>query len=135
MANSSNRAIVRWHIGICGVIREDSCYLAAMVDSSYRVVPRGDSGFDVEMDRPDGRRKTVPGFRSEHEANAWIVQAKRMIRDAGPWTRLAPRKPASEAGSEAPNAPSSLQIEPEKVADSHGSAAPRRSRIRPARQR
>jgi hypothetical protein len=66
-----------------------------MTEISYRVVPRGKSGFDVEMDKPDGRRRTVPGFHSEHEAEAWIVQAKRMIRDAGPWTPLAPRKPAA----------------------------------------
>ena len=105
------------------------------MDSSYRVVPRGDSGFDVEMDRPDGRSKTVPGFRSEHEANAWIVQAKRMIRDAGPWTRLAPRKSVSESGSEAAIAPVPPQIEPILVPDAHGSGAGRRSRARPASER
>jgi hypothetical protein len=66
-----------------------------MVENSYRVVPRGKSGFDVEMDKPNGRKTTVPGFRSEHEANAWIVQAQRLIRDAGPWTPLAPRKPVA----------------------------------------
>lgn len=116
-------------------IGEDSWHVATMVESSYRVVPRGDSGFDVEMDRPDGRSKTVPGFRSEHEANAWIVQAKRMIRDAGPWTRLAPRKPASEAGSEALNTPIPVQIESNLVSDAPGSAAARRPRVRPARVR
>jgi len=73
-----------------------------MTDISYRVVPRGKSGFDVEMDKPDGRKQTVPGFRSEHEAEAWIVQAKRMIRDAGPWTPLAPRKPAAATTGETP---------------------------------
>ena len=72
-----------------------------MTDISYRVVPRGKSGFDVEMDMSDGRKRTVPGFRSEHEADAWIVQAKRMIRDAGPWTPLAPRKPVPAATGEA----------------------------------
>ena len=112
-------------------IGEDSWHVATMVESSYRVVPRGDSGFDVEMDRPDGRSKTVPGFRSEHEANAWIVQAKRMIRDAGPWTRLAPRKPASEAG----NTPIPVQIESNLVSDAPGSATARRPRVRPARVR
>jgi len=68
-----------------------------MAENSYRVVPRGKSGFDVEMDKPSGRKTTVPGFRSEHEANAWIVQAQRLIRDAGPWTPLAPRKPVARA--------------------------------------
>lgn len=76
-----------------------------MTDISYRVVPRGKSGFDVEMDMSDGRKRTVPGFRSEHEADAWIVQAKRMIRDAGPWTPLAPRKPVPAATGEAAKSP------------------------------
>jgi hypothetical protein len=106
-----------------------------MVDSSYRVVPRADSGFDVEMGRPDGRTKTVPGFRSEHEANAWIVQAKRMIRDAGPWTRLAPRKPVVQEESKAPNSPSPPQTELNQVQDIRGSAPARRPRVRPLRER
>ena len=76
-----------------------------MTDISYRVVPRGKSGFDVEMEKPDGRKQTVPGFRSEHEADAWIVQAKRMIREAAPWTPLAPRKPTTPATAE-PSKPS-----------------------------
>jgi hypothetical protein len=80
-----------------------------MTDISYRVVPRGKSGFDVEMDMSDGRKRTVPGFRSEHEADAWIVQAKRMIRDAGPWTPLAPRKPVPvSTGEAAKSAPSAI---------------------------
>jgi hypothetical protein len=106
-----------------------------MVDSSYRVVPRKDSGFDVEMGKPDGRKKTVPGFRSEHEANAWIVQAKRLIRDAGPWTRLAPRKPVSEVANAAANAPSPSRIEANQVPDAISGAAPRRSRARSGRER
>ena len=80
-----------------------------MVDNSYCVIPRGKSGFDVEMAWPDGRRKTVPGFASEHEADAWIVQAKRMIRDAGPWTPLAPRKPNVTAAGQASPAQTQVQ--------------------------
>ena len=87
------------------------CHTSRMTDISYRVVPRGKSGFDVEMDKPDGRKQTVPGFRSEHEADAWIVQAKRMIRDAGPWTPLAPRKPAPAATSDAPKSTSPMQAD------------------------
>jgi hypothetical protein len=75
-----------------------------MTDISYRVVPRGKGGFDVEMERPDGRTRTVPGFLSEHEADAWIVQAKRLIRDSSPWTPLAPRKP-TPAATEPPPTP------------------------------
>jgi hypothetical protein len=112
-----------------------------MTDISYRVVPRGKSGFDVEMDKSDGRKRTVPGFRSEHEADAWIVQAKRMIRDAGPWTPLAPRKPVPAATAEAPKSPPSEQTEqPSHTAQTTGQegatrAAPPRVRVRPARER
>ncbi|MGA3400056.1 MAG: hypothetical protein ABSC95_12625 [Acetobacteraceae bacterium] len=112
-----------------------------MTDISYRVVPRGKSGFDVEMDKPDGRKQTVPGFRSEHEADAWIVQAKRMIRDAGPWTPLAPRKPVPAATGEAPKSPPPAQAEaPSPTAqptaqDAGNRAATPRARVRPARER
>jgi hypothetical protein len=106
-----------------------------MADTSYRVVPRGKSGFDVEMDKPGGRKKTVPGFRSEHEANAWIVQAKRMIRDAAPWTPLAPRKPVSKAISEAPNTPPPPQMEQKRVQDVRNGAATRRGQVRAIRER
>jgi hypothetical protein len=87
-----------------------------MTDTSYRVVPRGGSSFDVEMGKPDGRQKTVPGFRSEHEANAWIIQAMRMIRDAGPWTPLVPRKPVAKVVTGASStAPHQLPEQPRRV--------------------
>jgi hypothetical protein len=68
-----------------------------MVDTSYAVVSGADGTFDVQMSKPSGHSKTATGFGSEHEANAWIVQAKRMKRDAAPWTPLVPRKPGAEA--------------------------------------
>jgi hypothetical protein len=64
-----------------------------MVDTTYHVVPGATGEFDVQMVRPNGQVKTATGFGSEHEATAWIVQAKRMKRDAAPWTPLVPRKP------------------------------------------
>jgi hypothetical protein len=112
-----------------------------MTDISYRVVPRGKSGFDVEMDKPDGRKQTVPGFRSEHEADAWIVQAKRMIRDAGPWTPLAPRKPVPAATVEAPKSSPPAQAGESSrsgqtaVQDGGDRAAAPRARVRPVRER
>jgi hypothetical protein len=120
-----------------------------MTDISYRVVPRGKSGFDVEMDKSDGRKRIVPGFRSEHEADAWIVQAKRMIRDAGPWTPLAPRKPVPSATAEAPKAPPPAEqsVHAGQAAGREGAgqegagqeggtrATPPRTRVRPARER
>jgi hypothetical protein len=117
-----------------------------MTDISYRLVPRGKSGFDVEMDMSDGRKRTVPGFRSEHEADAWIVQAKRMIRDAGPWTPLAPRKPVPTATGEAakstPPAITSAALADDAsgnaqtaAPDSGNRAAPPRARVRTVRER
>ena len=75
-----------------------------MTEIVYRVVPRGKAGFDVEMERPGGRKRTVPGFHSEHEAEAWIVQAKRLIRDASPLAPPLPRKPAGETAAKPPAA-------------------------------
>jgi hypothetical protein len=71
-----------------------------MVDTSYRVMPGGADGFDVQMTKPNGQAKTAAGFGSEHEALAWIVQTKRMKRDAAPWTPLVPRK---SGATSAPN--------------------------------
>ena len=111
-----------------------------MTEISYRVVSRGKNGFDVEMDKPDGRKQTVPGFHSEHEADAWIVQAKRMIRDAGPWTPLAPRKPTQAATSEAAKAAPPAQAEQPlrnrqaAALDGGNRAAAPRIRVRPARE-
>jgi hypothetical protein len=112
-----------------------------MTDISYRVVPRGKSGFDVEMEKPDGRKQTVPGFRSEHEADAWIVQAKRMIRDAGPWTPLAPRKPVPPTTGDALKSPPPQESQlpsqdgPPVSHDGASRAAAPRVRVRPARER
>ena len=66
-----------------------------MVDTSYRVIPGAVGGFDVQMTKPNRQAKTATGFGSEHEALAWIVQTKRMKRDAAPWTPLVPRKPGA----------------------------------------
>jgi hypothetical protein len=95
-----------------------------MTDASYRVVPRGKSGFDVEIDKPDGRKQTVPGFQSEHEADAWIIQAKRMIREASPWTPLAPRRPPSAVAGEAPKPKLPSPPEPSPVASSAPGPSP-----------
>jgi len=126
---------------IYAVIKSEICHSWHMTDISYRVVPRGKSGFDVEMDKSDGRKRTVPGFRSEHEADAWIVQAKRMIRDAGPWTPLAPRKPVPAATTEAPKSPPPAQTEQPSHAgetagpDGAARAERSRTRVRPPRER
>jgi hypothetical protein len=73
-----------------------------MNETSYRVIARSKGCFDVEMEKPNGRKRTVPGFNSEHEAEAWIIQAKRLIRDANPWTPSPARKPIPSAGTVQP---------------------------------
>lgn len=105
-----------------------------MAETSYRVVPGKDSSYDVEMDKSGGRRTVIPGFRSEHEANAWIVQAKRLIRDAGPWTPLAPRKPVAKPVEELV-ADSPQQVEQKLVQDARNRAATRRAHGRAVRAR
>lgn len=76
------------------------------------------------MARSDGRLKTIEGFGSEHEANAWIIQAQRLIRATGPWTPLAPRKPHVAGG-----------MQPAPVHDGPDGGAIRRSHVRGASQR
>ena len=46
---------------------------------AFCVVPQKNRTYHVELVRPDGSRRTITGFRSEHEAQAWGVQAERMI--------------------------------------------------------
>jgi hypothetical protein len=106
-----------------------------MMDTSYRIIPRSKHSFDVEMVKPSGHKKTVPGFVSEHEANAWIVQAKRMIRAAGPWTPLIPRKPNTATMAEAQPAPPLPQIEQPPAQDTRNGVAIRRARGRMTRVR
>ena len=50
-----------------------------MATVTFRVVPKKNRTYHVELVRPDGSRRTITGFRSEHEAQAWGIQAERMI--------------------------------------------------------
>ncbi len=66
-----------------------------MEKTTYRVVSRrGGASFDVEIAGPTGKPRTVPGFGSEHEANAWIIQAQRLVHAASPWEPVPSRKSA-----------------------------------------
>lgn len=103
-----------------------------MVDTSYRVIPRAKHRFDVEMAKPSGSRTTIEGFASEHEANAWIVQAQRMIRAASPWSPPLPRKPT---GTQAPPATPLLLQDGLRLQNERNHAATRRANVRAARER
>jgi hypothetical protein len=106
-----------------------------MVDTAYRVVPRSKHRFDVEMAKPNGRRKMIEGFGSEHEANAWIVQTQRMIRAASPWTPLSPRKPNVVTVAQLTPASSLAQVGQPRVQDTGNHARKSRALVKAARER
>jgi hypothetical protein len=68
-----------------------------MAIATFQVSPHGDGSFNVEMTTAGGQLRTIPGFGSEHEAAAWIVQTQRLLQQADPRTntptRDAPMRP------------------------------------------
>jgi hypothetical protein len=60
------------------------CLIISMATVTFHVVAKKDRTYHVELVRPDGSHRTITGFRSEHEAQAWGVQAERMINAEGP---------------------------------------------------
>jgi hypothetical protein len=47
--------------------------------STYTIIPNSDgSGFNIGIAGSDGARQTMLGFESEAEAEAWIMQDKRL---------------------------------------------------------
>jgi hypothetical protein len=47
--------------------------------TTYAIIPNSDgSGFNVGIAGSDGARQTMLGFESEAEAEAWIIQDKRL---------------------------------------------------------
>jgi hypothetical protein len=40
--------------------------------------------FAVEITRPTGRPRLIPDFRDEREAEAWIIQIRRLHRSMDP---------------------------------------------------
>jgi len=103
-----------------------------MADTIFRVISRPKHGFDVEMSAPNRSRKMIEGFVSENEANAWIIQAQRMIRAASPWTPVAPRKaPTTPTPASLPL----LESEQQRVQSERNRAATRRASVRAARER
>lgn len=65
--------------------------LGCMTIPVFQVVEQPNHSFNVNLTAADGRLKTIPGFSSEHEAAAWIVQTERMLQGAEPRFRSAPR--------------------------------------------
>jgi hypothetical protein len=47
--------------------------------TTYSVIPNGEgTGFNISIAGSDGTRQTMLGFESEADAEAWIVQDKRL---------------------------------------------------------
>jgi hypothetical protein len=61
-----------------------------MAIATFQVSPQGDGSFNVAMTTPGGELRTIPGFGSEHEATAWIVQTQRRFNRL---TRVSTRRP------------------------------------------
>ena len=59
-------------------------FVINMATVTFHVIPKKNRTYHVELVRPDGSRRTITGFSSEHEAQAWGVQAERMINAEGP---------------------------------------------------
>ena len=51
---------------------------------TYRLIKQKDHLVSVEMLKPTGRRQIIPDFRDEAEANAWIIQTRRLMQAAHP---------------------------------------------------
>ena len=63
-----------------------------MQSMAYRVIPEKGSLFSVEMTNTKGGCSIIPGFRDKWEADAWIVQTKRMLHELDPTDRVIARR-------------------------------------------
>ena len=66
------------------------------MDTTYRVLPRPEGGFLVELVKPGTLPRTAEGFSTAAEAHAWIARDKRM--EAHPPARLISRGAGSRGG-------------------------------------
>jgi hypothetical protein len=57
-----------------------------MGETKFLLIRQKDSRVSVEMTKPNGRRRIIPDFRDEADANAWIVQMQRLIYATNPQT-------------------------------------------------
>jgi hypothetical protein len=64
-----------------------------MIGMAYRVIRQKDHRFRVEMTNLKGNRSLIPDFRDKAEADAWIIQTKRMLHELDPRDRVLVRKP------------------------------------------
>jgi hypothetical protein len=58
----------------------------------YRVIHGNDGSFSVEIVRSGALPQTAVGFATEADANAWIVQDKKLSQAADPFRTPANRR-------------------------------------------
>lgn len=63
-----------------------------MTDATYRVIRKDNDSFAVEVTRFGALPQTAAGFATEAEADAWIVQDKRLWDAADPFRTPARRQ-------------------------------------------
>jgi hypothetical protein len=63
-----------------------------MADANYRVIPREDGSFAVEVTMSGTLPQLAAGFATEAEASGWIAQDKRLREAADPFRTPASRK-------------------------------------------
>jgi hypothetical protein len=59
-------------------------------EASYRVIPFSDGSFGIEITIPDRYPTTVSKFKTEADAEAWIVEHQRRVQSqtqSGRWFR------------------------------------------------
>ena len=61
--------------------------LIGMAVPTFNLVRQLDRSFSVSLKTAEGGLKTIDGFDSEHEAQAWVVQTKRMFYEIDPRSR------------------------------------------------
>ena len=66
--------------------------MTGMRSMAYRVIPQKGHLFSVEMNNLKGKCSLIAGFRDKPEADAWIVQTKRMLHELDPMDRVIARK-------------------------------------------
>jgi hypothetical protein len=62
-----------------------------MSQAIFHVVPQHGDLFTVEMTAESGNRCLIPDFRTKAEADAWIVQTKRMLDARDPLHKVVQR--------------------------------------------
>ena len=60
-------------------------------ETIFHIITQEGHLFAVEMVRPNGACRLIPGFRDIHEADAWIVQTKRLLHSLDPRHRTVAR--------------------------------------------